>query len=196
MWDEQQRDGKEPLDEKQAKERYHNLAQLNRKLVAINCWYKDDSESDSMWQLYLKGAGEGVAIHSTVGRLKDALKDEQRDVHIGCVDYIDYESDEFESLGRFSRFLHKRKGFKCEHELRAMVGLDTKIQSGEIFDYLKSDPEVEYGLSLSVNLQVLIEEVVIAPGAEWLELVTLKVINRHGLPVHVRCTQLDADPTY
>ena len=23
-----------------------------------------------------------------------------------------------------------------------------------------------------------------------------KVINRYGLPVHVRCTQLDSDPAY
>jgi hypothetical protein len=196
LWIEQQRDSQSPLDEKQAKQRYDKLAQLDRKLVAINCWYMDDSESDAMWQLYLKGAGEGVAIRSTVGRLIAALEGERRDVHIGIVDYIDYESDEFESRSRFSQFLHKRLGFKHENELRAMVGLNTKMQSGERFDYINSNPEVEHGLNVSVNLQALIEQVVIAPGAKWLELVTLKVINRHGLPVHVRCTQLDADPTY
>ena len=149
-----------------------------------------------MWQLYLKGAGEGVAIRSTVGRLKAALEGERRDVRLGIVKYIDYENDELEIRSGFSQFLHKRLGFRHENELRAMVGLGTKMQSGGAFDYINSDPDVEYGLELSVNLQALIAEVVIAPGAKWLELVTLKVINRYGLPVQVRCTQLDADPAY
>lgn len=196
MWKEQQLVVKQPSDEKQAKKRYDKLAQLDRKLVAINCWYIDEAESDAMWQLYLKGRGEGVAIRSTVGRLKAAVETDRRDVHIGVVNYIDYEKDAFEIRSGFSQFLHKRLGFRHENELRAMLRLAPKMQSGGRFDYINSEPQVEYGLKVSVNLQALISQIVIAPGSKWLELVTLKVINRFGLPVDVKCTDLDADPTY
>ena len=111
------------------------------------------------------------------------------------MNYIDYEKDKFVICSGFSRFLYKRRGFSHEKELRAMVRLSPKGQWGS-FDHLKSVPEVEHGLTVSVNLQALISQIVVAPGAKWLELVTQKVVNRYGLCVQVRCTQLDADPTY
>lgn len=173
---------------------FNKLNLLDRRTVAINCWHMNEIESDAMWKLYLKAQGEGVAIKSTVGRLKSALGDGGRTVHIGAVEYIDYEKDEFEMLNSFSRFLHKRIGFIHEHELRALIGLGMKMQSGDRFDFLNAEAEVEFGLKVPVNLRSLIQEIRIAPGAKWLELVTLKVINRHELPVQVKCAVLDADP--
>lgn len=197
MWKEfQELEGKNPEDEQQSNEEFDKLAQLDRKLVAINCWYIDDAESDAMWQLYLKGQGEGVAIRSTVGRLIKAFENDRRDVHIGVVKYIDYDRGTFEIHSSFSQFLHKRLEFKHENELRAMVRLASKMPSGGKFDYFKSVPQVEHGIEIRVNLQALISEIIVAPGAKWLELVTQKVVNRYGLKVQVRCTELDADPIY
>src|SRR5438876_753236 len=45
---------------------------LDRQVVAVNCWHMNDHESAAMWPLYVQG-NEGVAIQSTVGRLKRAL---------------------------------------------------------------------------------------------------------------------------
>jgi hypothetical protein len=189
-------EGKEPEDEPTERKQFEQLALVDRRLVAINCWYMDEAESDAMWQLYVKGQGEGVAIQSTVGRLKKALDDFKREIHIGAVEYIDYENDEYEIRSGFSHFLHKRHGFKHEKELRAMTRLFPGTQSGGTFNYIECEPKQKHGLQVPVNLQELIEQIVIAPGAKWLELVTLKVINSHHLRVHVRCTELDADPIY
>jgi hypothetical protein len=49
-------------------------------------------ESVAMWKLYTKGL-DGVAIATTVGRLKDSLQADQRRFVIGQVSYRDEESD-------------------------------------------------------------------------------------------------------
>jgi len=38
-----------------------------------NCWHMNDSESDAMWKVYLKGS-QGIAIQSTVARIKSSLQ--------------------------------------------------------------------------------------------------------------------------
>jgi len=89
------------------------------KITAINCWHINSYESFVMWKLYLK-SNEGIAIRSTFRRLRDSLKDTKPDVYIGKVNYIDYEKDNIPK-DFLSPFLHKRKSFDHEKELRAIV---------------------------------------------------------------------------
>ena len=96
-----------------------NLKML-KEFVAVNCWHINRYESAAMWKLYLK-SNEGIAIRSTFGRLRDSLKDEEHKIYIGKVQYIDYEKDKIPDDTSFSPFVHKRKSFEHEKELRAII---------------------------------------------------------------------------
>ncbi|MBU3146732.1 hypothetical protein [Clostridium sp. CF012] len=103
----------------------------------------------------------GVAIKSTYNRLTNALMDSSQVVFIGKVKYIDYDKELIPyDEGLWAAFLRKRKVFEYENEIRAMYLLsnnkidDTKITRGGLVD---------------VDLNLLVEEVVLAPDVlYWL----------------------------
>jgi hypothetical protein len=89
--------------------------------AAVNCWHRNDGESIAMWSLYNSG-NEGVAVQTTVGRLKRALVQEPRKVLIGMVSYIDYDRDPMHhSLNAISPLMHKRQSYRHEAEVRAII---------------------------------------------------------------------------
>src|SRR5712691_6639484 len=57
--------------------------------AVLNCWHENEHESVAMWSLYTTGR-EGVAIQTTIKRLKDAFQAEQCGVTIARVRYVDY----------------------------------------------------------------------------------------------------------
>jgi len=56
--------------------------------MAVNCWFRGVYESVAMWSLYTK-TEYGIAIRTTVGRLKEALAATSMPVYIGAVHYRD-----------------------------------------------------------------------------------------------------------
>jgi len=63
----------------------------HRENVVISSWHINEYESFAMWQIFTKN-NEGLAIQSTIGRLKKALHSEKRtEQQIGQVNYIDYK---------------------------------------------------------------------------------------------------------
>lgn len=149
-----------------------------REWTAINCWHMNEYESDAMWKLYLK-SNEGIAVQSTYKRLNNSFSDLEEKVCIGQVNYIDYELDNMQYKDNMlAPFLHKRKSFEHERELRAIM---MKIpKKGERYDY---DGEAfEHGTYVQVNLDELIDKIYVAPTApQWVvELVEL-VLNKYKL---------------
>jgi hypothetical protein len=104
----------------------------------VCCWHKSDYESAAMWKLY-SASGQGIAIESTVGRLKASLGDRE-DLIIDSVRYMDFDQDPIEKGQRHYGLFIKRKSFEYEKELRATVRL----------------PEEGRGVSVSCDLDVLI----------------------------------------
>ena len=64
---------------------------LRRKTTFVNCWYESDHESMAMWRLYSTDNSNAVAIRTTYGRMRDALK-VKTGVGIGRVNYIDFSN--------------------------------------------------------------------------------------------------------
>ena len=65
----------------------------HREKVVISSWHINEYESFAMWQIFTKN-NEGLAIQSTIGRLKEALQPENRiEQYIGNVNYIDYKKE-------------------------------------------------------------------------------------------------------
>ena len=88
-----------------------------RQWIYISCWHINNHESASMWKLYTK-SNEAVAIKSKFVSLKNLLPG---NVHFGKVRYVDYKREWMPEGNFLYPFVHKRKSFEHENELRAII---------------------------------------------------------------------------
>jgi len=166
------------------------IYRLLREFTVVNCWHINRFESAAMWKLYLK-SDEGIPIRSTFGRLRDGLKDAEPDIYIGKVQYIDYEKDRMLD-DPLSSFLHKRKSFEHEVELRAVIQ-----QLPE--DGLSKDSERPFdnGLYIPVDLGLLINQICLAPtSTKWMHDLVTSVTKKYGLKKEVCQSSLSERPVY
>lgn len=90
-------------------------------LSAINCWFIGNEESERMWDEYV-GSSEGVAVKSTIRKVRDSVYLPSEWSFIGKVKYVDlnkYETSTYEASQAHHRaFLKDRNRFENENELR------------------------------------------------------------------------------
>ncbi len=163
------------------------------KHVAINCWQMASAESVAMWDIYLPNDKDGVAIQSTYRRLKDSLRTDEP-VYIGKVKYIDYEHQVIESDSVLAPFIHKRKAYEYERELRAVIvrspptgprGLDFSIET------------IQTGILIPVDLRLLITKILLPPQAPASLTGSVKsLIAKHGYNFDVMVSSLSGDPQF
>ena len=124
-----------------------------RKNLFANCWHMNDSESDAQWRIYGANANS-LAIVSSGERLSKAIIDE-RAVYCTQIRYYN-PSKETTPVGNiFFPAIYKRSAFSHECECRL------------IYWKTSQDDSIECkGVSISVSLEALIEQVVISPRAE------------------------------
>jgi hypothetical protein len=125
-----------------------------------------------MWRLYANGTSN-LVIRSTVGRLCDSFSVEPRFIHVGRVEYIDFDRCDFDDkikdriLNITPALLWKRPGFKHEQELRAI--------------YYSSMDMTSNGLLISSDLVTLIEKIIVSPQSEaWFEELVRSISNKFG----------------
>lgn len=175
--------------------------ELMRNWAMVSCWHAVEHESAAMWKLYAP-INAGVAIRSTVGRLRQALGTPSPPpegflggdrYHIGMVDYIDFNSASI-PIENVAQFFRKRRSFEHEHELRALF-MRWPIKANGWFDY-NQRPD-DGGQQMPVDLKGLIHEIRVAPQAPswYLELVA-SVVNRYGVEAELNQSELDAKPLY
>jgi len=159
--------------------------------VAVNCWSENEYESAAMWKLYLK-SDEGIAIQSTYSRLKKSIIADES-VFIGKVNYIDYEKDIIDASNILGPFVHKRKSFEHEKEIRGLVVKFPVIEDGIDF----SKELITNGLQIKIDNETLIEKIYIAPNApKWLNQLVEAVIKRYGYEFNVLQSQLNINPLF
>jgi hypothetical protein len=98
-------------------EQMSSLAKWVREWTYISCWHANEYESAAMWDLYAK-TDEAVAIETTYKKLKSVLPGK---AFLGLVKYIGYESEWLPEGNTFYPFMHKRKSFEHEKEVRAVI---------------------------------------------------------------------------
>jgi len=153
----------------------------NRKCMFVHCWHVNESESAAMWDLY-SSRKSGVAIKTTVGAIKRSL-DEDDDVFIGAVKYIDYD-DETETIPwmTMAPAFIKRKSFSHENEVRVMR---RHYPLGGIND--KGFRVVEFNdalpcMTLKVDLAWLISNVYFSPTMDpWLVKSLIDISKKYGI---------------
>lgn len=163
------------------------------KLTVINSWHINDHESDAMWKLYLKG-NEGIAVQSTVGRLRNSLNNYKQDViHIGKVAYIDYDDERIPD-DTLSPYFHKRRSFEHEKEYRAVIQRWKKKGNGAI-DFSKSP--FQDGIYVSIDLDKLVENVYLSPTCPtWQKDLAQSILNKYGLNRKIKQSKLTEKPQY
>lgn len=139
-------------------ENWGRLREQFKEAVLVNCWHINGYESEAMWRLYAQ-KDNGVAIRSTVQRLKDSFTS-QRKIYIGAVEYVDFESYWHHSPSAFVPFVLKNKTFEYERELRAVFCRWDRSNTNPI-----TTSESDSGELVNVDLEVLIEEVRLHPFA-------------------------------
>ncbi len=179
---------------KQYSEQYlsNHFKNLTR-FIAINCWHENEHESAAMWKLYLK-SDEGIAIQSTYKLLKKSIIDEET-VHIGKIKYIDYETEQIRVNNLFGAFVHKRKSFEHEREIRAVIKKPPILSKEGKYDY--EEETISSGLQIKVDIKTLIQKIYVAPNSpSWfLELVGAAV-KRYGYSFEVIQSQLNKNPIF
>lgn len=173
------------------------------KFVLINSWHVNPHESAAMWKLYLK-SDEGIAIRSTFKKLKASLST-QESLGIGLVNYIDYEKESFIEKSIFNLFLHKRKSFEHEQELRAIIftlGDERYKEKDGSFNFVRAiDKDIYDGKDgdyIPICVDDLIEKVYIAPSAPlWFYELVKAIAKKYGLAEYiVTQSNLAKNPLY
>ena len=154
----------------------------HREKVVISSWHINEYESFAMWQIFTKN-NEGLAIQSTIGRLKEALQPENRvEQYIGNVNYIDYKKEYIPFDNTFFPFLFKRKSFQYEREVRII----TDVSSHNI--------SVNEGIKINVDLNQLIEKIYIHPKSEnWYKKLVIELVSKLNFNIEIEKSDLESD---
>jgi hypothetical protein len=179
------------------------LAESRRKALRfhfISCWHCSERESAAMWRLYMKD--HGIAIVTTYDRMRSALGGED-EIYVGFVRYIDYDSQVIPEGNWLWPYMHKRRSFEHEHEVRAILtrwplNLDPPPKEGEgersVIDW---DRPTLPGVAVPVDIPALIQEVRIIPDApSWFADVVQDVTRRYDFNFPVTPSELGGDPLY
>ena len=137
-----------------------------------------------MWKLYI-GKDDGVAIKSTVKRIKAAISSSEQQIFIGEIKYIDYEKSGFNDIQWFDLCFHKRSAFWHENEMRLVF-----VNDQDMFCQI-SDPQ---GVEVSTEMDTLIVELYVSSTRNDLRSDVVKVIRECNLKKDVYMTSLSLPP--
>lgn len=163
--------------------KYLDHYKARRKDIIISSWHTNPYESFAMWQIFTKN-NEGLAIQSTIGRLKKSTLNQERDInlHIGEVQYIDYKKDYIPLKDNYFPFLYKRKSFQYENEIR-LIG-----------DGANLDKPINDGLKIDIDVDLLIQNLYIHPRSEkWYKNLIETIITRLNLSIEIAKSDLESD---
>jgi len=132
-----------------------------RRLTKLSCWHRADYESDAMWRLYAS-AHKGVAIRTTAGRLRAALRPYrlapeygEEEPFWGSVQYFDLLKERLR-VSMLERFFVKHRAFELEREFRIAISVRTAEEFGV------QVPEL--GIQVAFDPDPLVEWVYLGPA--------------------------------
>lgn len=169
------------------------LFNATRKMTLVNCWHINNNESDGMWKLY-SSSRNGIAIQSTVGRLKSSFNKASEQIFIGKVKYIDFDEKFVQAFNAMGPFIYKRTCFKHENELRAVLWNTGAIEES------KDEKNIEFvnhGLSIDIDVNELIDKIIISPTSDgWFEELVKDILKKYKIDKSLIVSNLLSIPEY
>jgi hypothetical protein len=146
-----------------------------RRTALVSCWSMGTGESYALWRVYLGGARAGVAVRTSVYRVKRAIEIPANTyppyVYLGSVSYTGYIDDVL--MHPFRIITTKIPAYRYEHELRLFFKEDP--EAGEDQEFVGRAPG---GLFLPVDLGTLIDKIYVSPFAGgWFRDVLIKTLR-------------------
>ena len=191
-----------------------------KKKAAISCWHINEKESAPMWDMYTN-AGQGIAICTSMDKLKSIPKPNEYELEGFEVNYIDFDSEFKEEYfyNELLTFTTKRIEFKHEHEYRMLLfkvnnnsapfkGFKTdfmnssknhKIVEGGFVSNVYDMPEE--GVSIKIDPSAIIDEIVMSPYMKSYEIESVQKIielynKKNGTEFKVRESNLYSNLMY
>lgn len=185
------------IDRNSAPKDFSRARRLQRKFVAISCWNMQEEESAALWNIYTSTIG-GIALQTTVANLKKSIINEKRDIHIGEVEYIDYNSellsDTFTGDYILKIFLYKGKSYSFEHEVRMVVKLPVIKKIDQFHAKFISNHK---GYNVKIDPNILIEKIYISPTSDkWHKKVVETLLEKYELKKVVHQSILKRTPVF
>jgi hypothetical protein len=164
------------------------------KSVFINCWHINEIESDAMWKIYAT-VDAGIAIQTTVKKLKASFHVHPQRVYIRKVHYVDNKKKDTSISWIPHRFSRKGISFSHERELRIFVeGTDNMLEcvsseDGKVYGYQVIPQEQrtpiernDDGIYVKVDLSDFIEKIYVSPlSKEWFLDLVKAITKKYGL---------------
>lgn len=159
-----------------------------REWVFINCWHQNEKESAAMWDLYAK-SNDAIVIKTTFERLVNALSNNEEEISLSQVRYLDFEEEDMVQGESTLDFLFKRKSFEYEREVRALFWDLPGV------DEMDNQPPGHY---VEIEIETLIDEIRIAPSAEtWFFDTVKQMLGSYGFSEEIITqSNLAEDPLF
>lgn len=160
------------------------MSKLVRAMVFVNCWCKQEHESEALWRIY--GHPTGVAITTRYSRLAASLPN---DHFLGCVRYIDYEDGEVSPNNIFNLAMHKRSFFSHENEVR-IVWPDFSAASKVIVEGPEG-PNWKAGVTVPFEPNEVVDRIRVSPyAAPWFFDCVRMLVERFGCTTEVAWSRM------
>ncbi len=149
----------------------------------------NDYESAAMWKLYLK-SNEGIAIQSTYSRLSACFEETEIPVFIGKVNYVDYDNHFINLDNLLLPYVHKRKSFEHERELRCLVWQNERSEDAKF----SLDTG---GVKINIDLEKLVENIYISPNSpSWFTILIEDIVKKYNLKLPIINSRLSQLPLF
>lgn len=157
-----------------------------RNSTYISCWTMKENESRSLWATYLDSTKQGVAIKTNVGKFIESIEWKQFGFDYRIVDYRNKFNPE-ELQNNITIINTKSTAYIEESEVRFYISgfntIDTSLDDPkkyheDLLKYINGSENREKVISLKINLDSLVSELMISPySSKWQKDNLIKLIE-------------------
>lgn len=129
-----------------------------KQLTLVNCWTMQRHESYALWKIY-GGKEPGVAIRTTVARLKNSINNTKQDIDEDILlAKVKYQNRLDDSFSRIEATITKREFYDFENEIRLIIFNYPQSEGGYQVPY-----DIATGKKVNIDLSRLIDGIYISP---------------------------------
>jgi hypothetical protein len=179
----------EPLSDEGIYNKVNELYEFEkniRNLLCINCWNKNISESAALWKIY-SSFDKGIMIKSSIENLKNSFSNTLEDLQLTEVRYKNYRQEMIPDGNTYYPVLYKQDAYYYEEEVRLIH--ERRTEFGWEWDWGKE--EAEEGFYIKSNLNILIDEIILAPySPKWFLRLIQDVSLKYNLNKPIKMSEL------